>query len=262
MNIKITVNPYNNEKAKMLGYATVNFEDKYVLENIKIKDGQHGRYVELPKYSVPKKDDNGKVLVDIYGKTEFERKDIFHPITADMNKEFTEAILTEYKNIVDNGRSNVYSGDKRSTDYTLSGDFNISRTTAGVHEKKNENDNLLGMATMSFGNSFMLDRIKVKESTSEKNAGKEIIELPKYRTTAKDENGKVLADEYEYKDAFHAITTEGYNEMYNAVIDSYHNALAVKQGKGQEQPAADISQDGIPFEDVLEDDYEQSSGRR
>lgn len=258
MNIKITVNPYENEKTKMLGYATVNFEDKYVLENIKIKNGQYGRYVELPKYSTPKKDDNGKIIENIYGKPEFEYKDIFHPLNADMNKEFTDAILTEYKNVIENGKNTVYKGDKRSTGYTLSGDFDISRTTAGVHSKKNDNDNLLGMASMGFGNSFILEKIKIKESVSEQNKGNTIIELPKYRTTKTDEHGKPILDDkgqntFEYRDAFHAISTEGYSEMFNAVVNAYNGALAVKQTQN-----TDISQDGIPFDDIEDD---QTRGR-
>lgn len=264
MDIKVTVNPYENEKTNLLGYANVVFDDKYALENIKIKTGTHGRYVELPKYSVPKKNEDGSLVLNIYGKPEYERKDIFHPFSTEANKKFSEMILTEYKNVVDNGGTKSYYAKERGNIYKLEGDFSISRVTAGIHEQKNVDDRVCGIATVGFGNTFMLEKVKIKVNTD----NELYIDLPKYRTPAKDDNNQFILNAageqtYKYEDAFHPITSDERNTLKNAVLSTYHEKLAQKlqndKSNTQSNHTDRITSDGIPLDDFYR---EESYGRR
>ena len=273
MEIKVNVNAF--EKDNMLGYARVTFDDKYVLENIKIKQNSQGyRYVELPKYSTVKKDENGNRIMkdDIRGGYEYEYKDIFHPYTEEASKAFTDAILTEYKNVHDNG------ANKNGTAYTIGNDsFSVGRVTVGLVKNYNEKNHTLGLANVSFNDMFIVENVKIKKSVSEEHKGENIIDMPTYRAVAKDEETKKpILDEngkttYEYKDAFHAITSEGYHELYDNIMAEYNNKVAAR-GQAQmsnvaqnnvvaEQDNTSITQEGIP----LFDDYDEpseSNGRR
>lgn len=280
MNIRISVNEYENEKAHMLAYANVVIEDKYVLENVKIKSGQSGRYVELPKIATPKTDENKKVITNIYGRVEYDYQDIFHAISKDANKQFYEAVLTEYKNVIENGGSKAYYANceqgKKGSEHTIDGDFNLTRVTGGVHDANREDDYLRGLATVGFG-EFVLEKVKIKANRENGNL---YIDLPKYKTIAKDEKGKKLSDEngnqlYDYKEAFHPITVEAYNELNNAVIQMYNEKLAQKQAESlavdngvnintdlipdNAPPQMDITPEGIPLDF---DDLEQTGGRK
>lgn len=89
---KIKANPY--EKNNIVGLAKVGFGDAYILENIVIKSGSNGEYLDLPSYRVKAKDNNGNVVKDENGNDKFECKDMFHPITADAQAELRNSVVS------------------------------------------------------------------------------------------------------------------------------------------------------------------------
>jgi len=66
--------------AKLKAYATVTFDNCFVVHNLKIIDGQTGRFVAMPS----RKTKNG------------EFKDIAHPINSDFRKAIQARILEEF----------------------------------------------------------------------------------------------------------------------------------------------------------------------
>jgi stage V sporulation protein G len=66
--------------AKLKAYATVTFDNCFVVHNLKVIDGQTGRFVAMPS----RKTKNG------------DFKDIAHPINSDFRKAMQTRILEEF----------------------------------------------------------------------------------------------------------------------------------------------------------------------
>lgn len=88
---KIYAVPY--EKDNITGIAKVSFGDSFILENITIKQGQSGEYIDLPSYRQKAKDDNGNTITTSDGKVKYESRDMFHPITAEAQESLRDAIV-------------------------------------------------------------------------------------------------------------------------------------------------------------------------
>lgn len=73
--------------AKLKAYATVTFDNCFVVHNLKIIDGQTGRFVAMPS----RKTKNG------------DFKDIAHPINSDFRKAIQTRILEEFERQTANG---------------------------------------------------------------------------------------------------------------------------------------------------------------
>ena len=213
MNIRITMNPY--EKDNLVAIGRVVFDNSYALENVCVKKSQEGNlYVELPKYKTKKKDENSFDILDENNNQEYEYKDVFHPITSDSRKELFDAVINEYW-CAKNGDREVY----KSGFYTVNSNIEISNAT--FNEYKNES--LLGFANVVFGDAFVLETAKLRES--EKG---EYLDLPKYKTAARDDNGNKIYDsngkiQMEYRDVFHPVSKESYNKLLGAISDAHKN---------------------------------------
>jgi DNA-binding cell septation regulator SpoVG len=68
-----------------------------MLENISVKMGNYGEYLDLPTYRVKVKDANGRVETDENGREKFECKDMFHPITAEAQSELKNSVVMSLK---------------------------------------------------------------------------------------------------------------------------------------------------------------------
>ena len=73
--------------AKLKAYATVTFDNCFVVHNLKVIDGQTGRFVAMPS----RKTKNG------------DFKDIAHPINSDFRKAIQTRILEEFDRQVGSG---------------------------------------------------------------------------------------------------------------------------------------------------------------
>lgn len=220
MELKITVNPYQNENDNILGFANITVDDSFALENVRIRQGSSYKYVELPKYPTARRDENGSPVTKD-GKQVYDYKDVFHPISAEVNKALNDAVIKEYTAVIENGKDNNRMGVLKLDDT-----FEISRVNATPYEKSN----LVGLGSVTFGNSFALERVSIKES--EKGL---YIDLPKYRTIKRDEQGVPILDnngnnKHEYRDCFHPITAEAYDSLRDAVV----NKLNEKRGQAKQ----------------------------
>lgn len=66
---------------KLKGYASVTFDDSFVIHNIKILQGLNGLFIAMPS----RKTKNGEI------------KDIAHPITSQFREKIQNAILEAFK---------------------------------------------------------------------------------------------------------------------------------------------------------------------
>ncbi|HHU87766.1 MAG: septation regulator SpoVG [Sphaerochaetaceae bacterium] len=69
-------------EGKLRAYATITFDNQFVVHNLKVIDGKSGLFVAMPS----RKTKNG------------EFKDVAHPISSDFRATMQEAILEAYDN--------------------------------------------------------------------------------------------------------------------------------------------------------------------
>jgi len=81
MNItEVRVKKVEAENDKLKGWASVTFDNVFVVHNLKIIQGQKGLFVAMPN----RKTKDG------------EYRDIAHPLTNEMRKSIEEAIIKEF----------------------------------------------------------------------------------------------------------------------------------------------------------------------
>ncbi len=81
MNITdVRVRRVNGGKVK--AYASVTFDDEFVVHNIKVLDGRNGLYVAMPSRKVGD-----------------EFKDVAHPITQQFREKLQSAVIDAYNNV-------------------------------------------------------------------------------------------------------------------------------------------------------------------
>ena len=96
MKISVRTTHYTNDNSPQLrGYATVKFDDSYVLESVKIMERQDSNeiFIALPSLMVRTKDQNGNYVINDKGEYVKEFKEVFHPITAESRKVLNSAIM-------------------------------------------------------------------------------------------------------------------------------------------------------------------------
>ncbi len=86
---KVKVDTKEKENSKMKGIASVTLDDCFVVKGIRILEGDNGLFIAMPSRKVIT--ENGE-----------EHKDVAHPINAETRQMFTDAILEEYNNQVNN----------------------------------------------------------------------------------------------------------------------------------------------------------------
>lgn len=75
----------NSAESKMKAVVSVTFDDSFVVHDIKVIEGQDKLFTAMPS----RKTQDG------------EFKDIAHPINRDMRVRLEEAILAEYRNVLE-----------------------------------------------------------------------------------------------------------------------------------------------------------------
>lgn len=99
MKISVRTTHYTNDNSPQLrGYATVKFDDSYVLESVKIMERQDSNeiFIALPSLMVRTKDQNGNYVINDKGEYVKEFKEVFHPITAESRKVLNSAIMDSF----------------------------------------------------------------------------------------------------------------------------------------------------------------------
>lgn len=89
LNMKITeVKVYpSQENGRLKAYATIVFENSFIIRDLKVIEGVKGLFVSMP--SRRRKDGTFR--------------DIVHPLNADMRKNIEECIVIEYNKIIQSG---------------------------------------------------------------------------------------------------------------------------------------------------------------
>lgn len=103
MKISVRTTHYTNDNSPQLrGYATVKFDDSYVLESVKIMERQDSNeiFIALPSLMVRTKDQNGNYVINDKGEYVKEFKEVFHPITAESRKVLNSAIMDSFSKMM------------------------------------------------------------------------------------------------------------------------------------------------------------------
>ncbi len=193
MKMDITFNVY--EANDFCGYANVVFDEKYALEHIQLrKNADGGLYVVTPGYTNKNN----------------ERKEFFHPVSAESRKEFDTAVIKAYN-------QTKSTGNRKTTVVNDLPPMEISKVNAAEYER----GMTIGLASVGFAKSYMLDGIQIKTGQNG-----EYLNLPKYTqpvlnqgSPVYDENGRPKKD---YRDVFKPITKEAYEELKNTVLDKFY----------------------------------------
>ena len=91
---RIEVTPYSKPANHIVGIGSMTFGDAFKIDNIFIKEGQKGEYLDMPSYRTKKYDKEAKqVVIGENGQPEIEYRDIFHPNTEVAYRKMTNAML-------------------------------------------------------------------------------------------------------------------------------------------------------------------------
>ena len=93
-------------------------------------------------------------------------------------------------------------------------------------KKVKDGGNLLGLATVNFGNTIEVNSITVKQGKD----GEPFVAMPSYRSNQLDEEGNIV-----FKDVCNPISKEFREELYGAIMKAYETGEQVKTGN-QEKP--------------------------
>ncbi|MFA5514565.1 MAG: septation regulator SpoVG [Sphaerochaetaceae bacterium] len=80
-----------SSEGKLRAYATITFDNQFVIHNLKVIDGKSGLFVAMPS----RKTKSG------------EFKDVAHPISSDFRNTMQEAILEAYDKAPEAGADDV-----------------------------------------------------------------------------------------------------------------------------------------------------------
>ena len=101
MNLDVTVRPITpTENTKnLLAFASVKFNDCFVVEGLKVAMGENGPFVSMPGRKFEKD-----------GKEEF--RDTAFPITADFRTKLNGAVLDAYSRTIDKMKDKIEAAEK------------------------------------------------------------------------------------------------------------------------------------------------------
>ena len=83
---EVKVRIREKEDSKMRGIATVKIDDCFVVHDIRILEGENGLFIAMPSKKTPAG----------------EYRDVAHPIDKETRALFEDAVLSEYKNALEN----------------------------------------------------------------------------------------------------------------------------------------------------------------
>lgn len=200
MKMDITFNAH--ETSDFCGYANVVFDEKYALEHIQLrKDFEGGLYVVTPNYV----------------NRNNERKEFFHPVSAESRKEFDTAIIKAYNHTKE-------TGERKTTVVNDLPAMEVSKVNTSEYER----GMTVGLASVGFANAYLLESVQIKTGQNG-----EYLNLPKYSQPVLN-NGSPVYDEKgqpkkDYRDVFKPITKEAYNELKNAVLDNFYEKTKIAE---------------------------------
>ena len=90
-NVKVKV---MHTEGNLKAYATITFDDEFVVKDIKVIDGKKGIFIAMPSKPI-----KNRKVEDVESAEEMERlhKDIAHPINTQAREKIQTAILKAYE---------------------------------------------------------------------------------------------------------------------------------------------------------------------
>lgn len=90
---EVRVNVAKNGTSTLKAYASINLDGVFAVNNLTVKEGRNGLFVSMPQRKGKDKDGNDKYF------------DIAFPVTAELRKEISDAVIAEYNEVagVDTG---------------------------------------------------------------------------------------------------------------------------------------------------------------
>jgi len=93
---EVKVFPARGDSGRLKAYATIVFDDSFIVRDLKVIEGHKGLFVSMP--SRKRKDGTFR--------------DIVHPLNSDMRREIEERIIEEYNRV----EAAIASGEAAPTD--------------------------------------------------------------------------------------------------------------------------------------------------
>ena len=98
---EVKIYPAKESGTRLKAYATIVFENAFIVRDLKVIEGEKGLFVSMP--SRRRKDGSFR--------------DIAHPLNGDMRKHIEESIINEYKSLEKSGKLNSVGSE--SDDYSF-----------------------------------------------------------------------------------------------------------------------------------------------
>ena len=186
-------------KSDLIGYATLRFDDNYVLDKVQIRERRDNNelFVALP--TIPDK--------------EGKPKEFFHPITPETRTALNKAVLGQFND------ENVKQGDYYA--YDLGEKVTFKPTAKADNFFDFTKENVVGIGSVRFG-EWVCENISVKRKVERDADGNSIkgkytdelyVDTPKY---PKKKDGKIT----EYQQMFYPVTEEAAAEFKKVCIDA------------------------------------------
>ena len=198
MKISIRTNHYTpsetkeNSKVELKGFATLRFDDKYVLDNIRIMENKEKGtlFVALPT---------------IKGR-DGDYKEFFHPITSNTRDALNKAVLGQFSS------ESVVQGDFYT--YDLGKTATFEPTAKGNNFFDYTKDNIVGIGSVKFG-EWVCENIQIKKMKDKDDV---YIDTPNRKDNSTGE----------YKQMFFPITKEASAEFKKVCVDALEEYKAEK----------------------------------
>lgn len=78
---EVRIKKFESPQGKLLGVASVTFDNCFVVHNLRIVEGEKGVFVAMPSRQLP----NSKFV------------DVAHPVTSEMRQTIQDAVLSKFK---------------------------------------------------------------------------------------------------------------------------------------------------------------------
>lgn len=229
MNYTVKINEVNDKESNVKAFATVVFGDSFKICNIAVVKNKEGNlFVSMPSYKSNERTEQNEAVF----------KDICNPITAEFQKEFSQAILSAYDKRNELGKNALSIGEPES--------MGEPPFTVAVTPFEREGSNLRGLGRIYFEDSFVVSNVSILQG---KNGM--FVSMPSYKTNQQI-NGKPV-----YQDICFPVTKEFREKLYGELVSAYEKARTdvVEQAKGRVQqsqapgntPIADSPAQSTPF---------------
>ncbi len=78
---EVRIKRFEDPQGKLLGFASVTFDDCFVVHNLRVVSGEKGVFVAMPSRQLP----NSKFV------------DVAHPVTNEMRAKIQQAVLRQFE---------------------------------------------------------------------------------------------------------------------------------------------------------------------